>query len=64
VVSVQKDIHKLLRQAERAGFRVIRDTRHFKVVAPGGQTIGVSRSPDPPALKKIAHDLKKAGLRL
>jgi hypothetical protein len=61
----EKNIRKLLRKAEKAGFEVNWAARHYKVTSPAGDTFGVSRSPaDGLAWKKILCDFKRAGLRL
>lgn len=63
-MDMRKDLKRLLRQAEQAGFRVDRTGRHYKVISPSGVVVGVSKTPsDRFALIRIKHDLRKAGLK-
>ncbi|TVR75045.1 MAG: hypothetical protein EA415_04750 [Sphaerobacteraceae bacterium] len=62
-----KDIEKLIRQVRRSeGWRVERDSKHYKLFAPDGVTIiTVSVTPSSPnVIKKVRSQLRRAGLDL
>ena len=54
-----KDLKKLLKEAESAGWMFLMNRNHIKGKHPNGQTTTISRSPsDWRVLKNIQRDLK------
>ena len=58
---MNRDARELVRDLQRAGWRV-RQGKHLKLVAPGtGKSVSISRSPsDRRALQNILSDCRKA----
>ena len=63
--SLRKDLEKMLKQAEKLGCVVNRDSKHYKVRCPEGPQIIVPKTPSGSrTLQNVRRDFRRAGVHL